>query len=211
MYSYFDQFDSSKKVGGWFRHQDNFSLIVVPQAGHMVPYFKPYLSAQFVTNFIEKGYLYCETEISGICKTFASDMCDFMNDCNKNGVCNSYGKCQCSSSFFGADCSTQVTDVTRMETNTASVKVSGSRWFYYLVPAKGDDFILTITSEPAVSVYIRKGEIELPDSVNFDFQIKSETQITITSKLMNFAASGIVAVHCKGEPDKTTNFSLQFI
>ena len=175
MYSYFDQFDSSKKVGGWFRHQDNFSLIVVPQAGHMVPYFKPYLSAQFVTNFIEKGYLYCETEISGICKTFASDMCDFMNDCNKNGVCNSYGKCQCSSSFFGADCSTQVTDVTRMETNTASVKVSGSRWFYYLVPANAGDFDLKVSSDRPVSIYIRKGEIELPDSVNFDFLIKSET------------------------------------
>ena len=166
---------------------------------------------QLVTDFLEKGYLYCETETSGNCKNIASDMCGFMNNCNGNGVCNSYGKCQCSSGFFGADCSTQVTDMTKMETNSADIKVSGSRWLYYLVPANAGDFDLKVSSDRPISIYIRKGEIELPDSVNFDLLIKSETKIILTSKLMNFAAGGIVAVHCKGEPEETTNSSLEFI
>jgi len=101
--------------------------------------------------------------------------------------------------------------MTTMETNSAEVKVNGSRWLYYFVPAYADDFILTVTSDRPVSVYIRKGGIELADSVNFDFLIKSETQISVTSKLMNFSTGGIIAVHCKGEPEETTNFSLQFI
>ena len=79
------------------------------------------------------------------------------------------------------------------------------------MPANAGDFDLNVTSDRPVSVYIRKGEIELADSVNFDFLIKSETQITVTSKLINFSAGGIVAVHCKGEPENTTKFSVQFI
>lgn len=39
VYKYLDQFDGSEKVGGWYRHHDNFTAIVVPQAGHMVPAF----------------------------------------------------------------------------------------------------------------------------------------------------------------------------
>lgn len=44
VYKYFDQFDGSTKVGGLYRHHGNFTVIVVPQAGHMVPAFQPYLS-----------------------------------------------------------------------------------------------------------------------------------------------------------------------
>ena len=37
VYKYLDQFDGSEKVGGWYRHHDNFTVIIVPEAGHMVP------------------------------------------------------------------------------------------------------------------------------------------------------------------------------
>lgn len=30
VYKYYDQFDGSEKVGGWYRHHDHFSVIVVP-------------------------------------------------------------------------------------------------------------------------------------------------------------------------------------
>ena len=106
VYKYLDQFDGSEKVGGWYRHHDNFSVVVVPQSGHMVPAFQPYASMQFVKNLIEKGYLYCDTEANGSCTSVASDMCKYMNDCNDNGQCNSYGKCECNAGFYGADCLT---------------------------------------------------------------------------------------------------------
>lgn len=112
VYKYLDQFDGSEKVGGWYRHHENFTAIVVPQAGHMVPAFKPYVSMQFVKNFIEKGELYCETDSNGSCHSVASSMCTYMNDCNGNGSCSSFGKCECSQGFFGPDCSTSVVDLT---------------------------------------------------------------------------------------------------
>ena len=52
VYKYLDQFDGSELVGGWYRHHDNFTAIVVPEAGHMVPAYQPYLTMQFVENFI---------------------------------------------------------------------------------------------------------------------------------------------------------------
>ena len=70
----------------------------------MVPAFQPYVSMKFIENLIEKGYLYCDTDESGSCSSIASDMCDYMNDCNSNGSCNSYGKCECDAGYFGADC-----------------------------------------------------------------------------------------------------------
>ena len=77
----------------------------------MVPVFKPYLTMQFVMNFIEKGYLYCETDSDGSCGSIKSSMCSYMKDCNGNGSCNQYGKCECIVDFFGADCSSNVIDL----------------------------------------------------------------------------------------------------
>jgi len=78
----------------------------------MVPAYQPYASMQFVENFINKGYLYCSTDSNGSCKSVASDMCKYMNECNGKGTCNSFGKCECDSGFFGADCLSTVTDLT---------------------------------------------------------------------------------------------------
>ena len=37
VYKYYDQDDSSTElIGGYYRHHENFSLIIVPGAGHMV-------------------------------------------------------------------------------------------------------------------------------------------------------------------------------
>jgi len=181
VYKYLDQFDGSEKVGGWYRHHDNFTAIVVPQAGHMVPAYQPYLSMQFVKNFIEKGYLYCETDSNGSCSSVASSMCDYMNDCNGNGSCNSYGKCECSEGFFGADCTTTLVDLTTAVDNKAEETVTASRWFYYTIPADSGDYQLSLTSDRDVSVYIRKGTADLPDTVTFDAVIKDDTEIGFNS------------------------------
>lgn len=65
----------------------------------------------FVENFIAKGYLYCEDDSNSSCESVASDMCTYMNDCNGNGSCNKYGKCECNADFFGADCTSSVMDL----------------------------------------------------------------------------------------------------
>ena len=212
VYKYLDQFDGSEKVGGWYRHHENFTAIVVPQAGHMVPAYQPYLSMQFVKNFIEKGYLYCETDSNGKCGSVASDMCKYMNDCYGNGDCNSYGKCECDTGFYGADCSATVVDLTVQQGYSAEEKdVKSSRWFYYSVPAGTGDYQLSVTSDRDVSVYIRKGAIDLPDTVNFDAVVKDDTEINFNSQIFkNLDTQGLIfAVHCVGEETDFTTFSVQ--
>ena len=210
VYKYLDQFDGSEKVGGWYRHHENFTAIVVPQDGHMVPAYKPYLSMQFVKNFIEKGYLSCETESDGKCNSVASDMCDYMNDCNGNGSCNSYGKCECDAGSYGADCSSTVTELTTQEDYKSDETVKASRWFYYKVSGGLGDYQVSLTSDRNVSVYIRKGTLDLPDPVNFDAVIKDDTEISFNSQMLKSLADqgAIFAVHCEGETTDTTNFSV---
>lgn len=125
----------------------------------MVPVFKPYLTMQFVMNFIEKGYLYCETDSNGSCGSVKSDMCSYMKDCNGNGSCNQYGKCECSADFFGADCSTNVIDLISAAGMSDEQTISASRWFYYSVGADQGDFSINFESDRDVSVYVRKGSV----------------------------------------------------
>lgn len=132
-------------------------------------------------------------------------MCDFMNDCNGNGSCNSYGKCVCDAGYFGADCTSVVGD---LSSSAGSETVSGNRWFYYLVPEDSGDVSISIASDRPVSVYVRKGTTDLPDPVTFDALVKDETQITFTSQVMNFAEGVIIAVHCEGDADDQTTFTV---
>lgn len=155
------------------------------------------------------GHLVCETETDGNCKSIASDMCDFMNDCNGNGSCNSYGKCECSAGFYGADCSSEVTDLTKIEGLSAQVSVNGNRWFYYVVPEEIGDVTFSVNADRPVSVYVRKGTSELPDAVNFDALIKKEKQVLVSSQGLTFTDGVIIAVHCEGAVEETTSFVAQ--
>lgn len=179
VYKYTDQYTGQTEVGGWYRHHENFTAIVVPQAGHMVPVFKPQLTMLFVENFIAKGYLYCEDDSNSSCESVASDMCTYMNDCNGNGSCNKYGKCECTSDFFGADCSTSVTALASAGTKSDEQTFTASRWFYYSVGADQGDYSVSVTSDRNVSVYVMKGSSTLPDTINFDSFIKDDTAITV--------------------------------
>lgn len=89
--------------------------------------------------------------------------------------------------------------------------VKASRWFYYSVPAGEGDYQVSVTSDRDVSVYIRKGEVDLPDTVNFDGVIKDDTEISFNSQMFKKQAEkGVIfAIHCTGETSDTTNFSVQ--
>jgi len=136
-------------------------------------------------------------------------MCSYMNDCNGNGSCNSYGKCECSNGFSGPDCSTTLVDLTAQ--GNVEETVTASRWFYYTVPAGSGDYQFTLTSDRNVSVYIRKGMVDLPDTVTFDAVIKDDTEISFIPYLMkNLAEKGVVlAVHCEGEITDSTTFTIE--
>ena len=197
-YTYLDQFDSSEElVGGWYRHHDNFTVIVTPQAGHMVPAYQPYLSMQYVMDFIEKGYLYCsDDKQNGSCSSVASYMCTYMNDCNGNGSCNSYGKCECDSGFISADCSQTATSLSKTGQTSKSKTIDGALWTYYKIQSgTGDSAQLTVTSDKAVSVYVRKGLTDVPDTVTFDIL----DQETTNSRLIIDGSDGAyIAIHCTG-------------
>ena len=77
------------------------------------------------------------------------------------------------------------------------------------MPANAGEFTLKIDSDREVSVYIRKGSLDLPDTVTFDSLVKDETQISISSQMMNFEKGGIFAVHCVGGPDDKTTFTVE--
>lgn len=100
-------------------------------------------------------------------------------------------------------------DLTREESSETSVTVNASRWFYYSIPQNSGDFSLSISSDRELSVYIRKGESDLPDAVSFDSLVRDDTQINVTSQLMNLSKGAIVAVHCVGETEDTTTFNVQ--
>ena len=89
--------------------------------------------------------------------------------------------------------------------------MKASRWFYYTVPADLGDYQVSLTSDRDVSVYIRRGTTDVPDTVNFDAVIKDDTEISFNSQMFkNLASQGVIfAVHCVGETSDTTNFSVQ--
>ena len=103
-----------------------------------------------------------------------------------------------------------MTELTSAEDNKVSESVTASRWFYYSVPADSDSFEITVSSDLDVSVYIRKGATDLPDTVNFDAVIKNSNQITMPSSLLASEDGWMVAIHCQQEStDATTNFSIR--
>ena len=173
VYRYYDQFTGHNNVGGWYRHHGNFTTVIVPNAGHMVPAYQPYITSNFVKNLIERGHLHCETEDNGLCPSVATHMCSYMKDCHGNGKCNSHGKCECRTGFFGADCSTKITDVSSFKVSQAIETVKSSKWSYYSMPATADaDYTLTISSDRPVEVYLKQGiSQDLPDGVNYDIRI----------------------------------------
>lgn len=136
-------------------------------------------------------------------------MCDYMNDCYGNGSCNKYGKCECDAGFFGADCSATVTDLTSATSLKDSQTVSASRWFYYEVPAGEVDWSVNVVSDRALSVYVRKGSVDLPDTVTYDSYIKDDTSITFSSQMMNLSSGAMIAVHIHGEPEDSTSFTIK--
>ena len=49
----------------------------------------------------------------------------------------------------------------------------------------------------------------MPDTVTFDALVKNEMEIGLSSQMVNFSKGAIVAVHCVGSTDDTTNFTVQ--
>lgn len=206
VYTYYDQNDSSTElIGGYYRHHDNFSLIIVPGAGHMVAASQPYLTMKFVMDYVNKGHLSCETESSGSCKSVASDMCDYMNDCYGQGTCNSDGKCECNSGFFGPDCSATAETV---QSSSFTQTVTGRRWSYFIVPENQDAVNVSITSDRAVDIYITVGTTVLPDAVNFDGLLKAQTNIKLTHESLDISKGAIIALYCSGGSTTATTFTV---
>lgn len=55
----FTDSDSVDKVGGYYRHSDNFTLVVTPKAGHMVAASQVVASKNYVSDLLTYGELRC--------------------------------------------------------------------------------------------------------------------------------------------------------
>ena len=85
--------DKTMQNGGLFRSAGNFTLMITPKAGHMVPFAQTGLTQKYVTDYLKYGELRCGGKA---CDTVAADMCDFMNNCNGHGTCSKdTGECSC--------------------------------------------------------------------------------------------------------------------
>ena len=60
-----------------------------------------------------------------------------------------------------------------------------------------------------MSVYLRKGLTDLPDTVNFDAYVKDDTKVTLSSNTMSLSEGATIAIHCVGQEEDTTNFKVQ--
>jgi len=137
----------------------------------MVPVSQPYMSMKQVQSMMDHGHLACETESDNGCHSFASSMLVAMSECSGHGSGSlSTGKCTCDDGWYGADCSTEVTDLST--SGYVSEEVTAARWFYYSVPATSA-FDLQLVADRSVSVYIRQGLVDIPDSSTFDSVIKN--------------------------------------
>lgn len=47
--------DGVDKVGGYFRTQDNFTLVITPKAGHMVAFSQVVASKNYVADLLNYG------------------------------------------------------------------------------------------------------------------------------------------------------------
>ena len=130
-----------------------------------------------------------------------------MNDCNNNGSCNIDGKCECNTGSYGPDCSATVKDIS---TSGDSYSVTGMRWKYFLLPATAD-FSIQVEATRNVSVYVRKGLTDIPDSVNFDTVIKKEKSIEVTQKTLDLTAGAIMAIYTMHEPTQVTDYNVKMV
>ena len=174
----------------------------------MVPVSEPLLSKLYVQSMMEHGHLACEMESSNKCLSFADSMLAYMDNCSGHGSgSTSTGKCTCNSGWYGADCSTKVTDLS--ETTAVDENISGARWTYYSVPAT-EAFSLTVAADTGIELYIRQGLSEIPDYYTFDSVLKNQTGIQLTQALMDFSEGAIISVHCTGKENEETNFSIRY-
>lgn len=82
---YYFQSESSNDtiVGGYWIHENNFTLVTVPKSGHFVPANFYEASKLYIDDFVSNNTLKCH---SGNCSP-AESMCSAMNNCNGKGRC----------------------------------------------------------------------------------------------------------------------------
>ena len=70
-------------------------------------------------------------------------------------------------------------------------------------------FQFTVNSDKPVEVFLKKGITQdLPDAVNYDIRITNETDLTLSSNILNLEQGAIMAVHCTGEETDVTTFAM---
>ena len=102
---YYPGQDGGMKVGGYFQHHNNFTVMSVPKSGHFIPADNYGASIAILHDLVNHNELKCHAD-SGCSVT--AEMCKAMNDCSTHGTCGPNGQCSCQDGFKGADCSYEV-------------------------------------------------------------------------------------------------------
>lgn len=76
VYTYGDD----EQIGGYFRHDNKFIVMITPKAGHMAPASQPELTMKYIYDLVNHSAMRCAD--GNICETMAADMCSYMNNCN---------------------------------------------------------------------------------------------------------------------------------
>lgn len=104
-------------------------------------------------------------------------MCKYMNNCNRNGICNiEIGRCVCNEGFMGADCSVRIIGIPSNGSNASLTnQVSGIDYLYYQLaqplPA-GNNFVITLSASNPIDVYIKTNDnVSEPTEFNHEVAI----------------------------------------
>ena len=174
----------NQTVGGYYRTDQRFTFLAVPDAGHFVPSTNMKATRQFLQDYLSParalGCYNATRELVSKCST-ADIMCSYMknstsgNDCMDNGVCDAMvtGRCTCNDGFRGADCSKPVTLLHNGFAGTYSF--SGSKTFFMQYNAgvqPMNDFDLVLSNVNPIDVFISAGLSTDPNEFHNDIEIK---------------------------------------
>ena len=184
------------------------TLLTVPKAGHFVPTTNLLTTQNFLADYIKYGKLTCHQKTAYLCEA-GPIMCKYMNNCNRNGICNiELGRCDCNPGFLGADCSVKIINIPGASNNTQTTQVQGIDYLYYqLSDNVTGHFVFTLSSSNPVDIFIKQNDVTSdPTEFNNDIAAYKQTRFTLRSENWPGLKTFTLAIKINGANFKTNTY-----
>ncbi|CDW87058.1 serine carboxypeptidase [Stylonychia lemnae] len=205
---YIKQLDGTYTVGGYMKYDSDGKLTVLtmPKAGHFAPLNQLQTTYQVLSDFLAKGTLVCHKDNPEDCQV-TKTMCQFMTNCNGNGICGDSGQCTCNEGYKSADCSEKVEQLTA--SYHSQVTTNGTQWHYYQYQnglAANLHYEMVFSSQMPLDIFISSGWQSDPNEFQYDLAFRQQNYIRITSKQFPNFETFTAAVKVNGIEHYSTTF-----